>query len=86
MKINTIEELRMLIRETDIEDRYFSDEELRYYLHKNKLDVEATAYELLLIKAEDDSATLPNGLKLESTSKYWLRLAQKYRPTNSRCL
>lgn len=86
MKINKIEELRMLIRETNIEDRCFSDEELRYYLQKNNLDLEATAYELLLIKAEDDSASLPNGLVVNSTANYWLRLAQKYRPVNSRCL
>lgn len=86
MKLDLMEELRMLIREINLEDRYFSDEELRYYLQKNNLDIEDTAYELLLIKAEDDNATLPNGLKVESTAKYWLRLAQKYRKSNSRCL
>lgn len=86
MKINVMEELRILIRETSFEDRYFSDEELRYYLQKNNLDLEATAYELLLIKAEDNSAKLPNGLEINSTANYWLRLAQKYRPVNSRCL
>ena len=86
MKINVIEELRILIRETSFEDRYFSDEELRYYLQKNNLDIETTAYHLLLIKAEDNSAKLPNGLEVNSNANYWLRLAQKYRPSNSRCL
>lgn len=86
MKINKMDELRMLIRETDEDDRYFSNEELRYYLQKNNLDLEATAYELLLIKSQDDSAKLPNGLEVKSNTNYWLRLAQKYRPVNSRCL
>ena len=48
------EELRMLIRENKEEDKYFTDEEIRYYFKKNNEDLEATAYELLLIKAEDN--------------------------------
>lgn len=84
--LNEVEELRMLIREADEDNRYFSNEELRYYLLKNELDVEATAYELLLIKAEDDSVELPNGFKTNSSENYWLRLAQRYRPNGSKCL
>lgn len=84
--LNEMDELRMLIREADEDNRYFSNEELRYYLRKNDLDIEATAYELLLIKAEDDSAKLPNGFSTNSTENYWLRLARKYRPNGSRCL
>ena len=84
--LNEVEELRMLIREADEDNRYFSNEELRYYLLKNDLDIEATAYELLLIKAEDDSAKLPNGFEVKSSENYWLRLAMKYRPCNTRCL
>lgn len=84
--LNEMDELRMLIREADEDNRYFSNEELRYYLRKNDLDIEATAYELLLIKAEDDSTKLPNGFSTNSTENYWLRLARKYRPNGSRCL
>ena len=84
--LNEMDELRMLIREAGEDNRYFSNEELRYYLRKNDLDIEATAYELLLIKAEDDSVALPNGFSTNSTENYWLRLARKYRPNGSRCL
>ena len=80
------EELRMLIRENKEEDKYFTDEEIRYYFKKNNEDLEATAYELLLIKAEDNSVALPNGLSVNSSENYWLRLAQKYRPNQSRVL
>lgn len=80
------EELRMLIRENKEEDKYFTDEEIRYYFKKNNEDLEGTAYELLLIKAEDNSVALPNGLSVNSNENYWLRLAQKYRPSNSRVL
>ena len=84
--MDKIEELRMLIRENKEEDIYFTDEEIRYYFKKSNEDLEATAYELLLIKAEDNSATLPNGLSIASSENYWLRLAQKYRPNQSRVL
>lgn len=84
--MDVIEELKILIRETEEDNTCFSNTELRYYLQKNGLDVEATAYELLLIKAEDDSVSLPNGFSSNSTENYWLRLAMKYRPCGSRCL
>ena len=84
--LNEMDELKMLIREADEDNRYFSNEELRYYLRRNDSDIEATAYELLLIKAEDDSAQLPNGFSVNSSENYWLRLARKYRPNGSRCL
>ncbi len=84
--MDIIQEIKMLIRETNEEDTYFSDSELRYYLKKNNEDLEATVYELLLIKAEDDSVSLPSGLSTNSSENYWLRLAQKYRPNGSRTL
>lgn len=84
--MDIIQEIKILIRETNEEDTYFSDSELRYYLKKNNEDLEATVYELLLIKAEDDSISLPSGLKTNSSENYWLRLARKYRPNGSRTL
>lgn len=81
-----IEEIKILIRENKEEDSYFTDSEIRYYFKKNDNDVEATAYELLLIKAEDDSVSLPSGLNMSNNENYWLRLAQKYRPNGSRTL
>ena len=81
-----IDEIKILIRENNLEDSYFTDSEIRFYFKKNNQDIEATAYELLLIKAEDDSVSLPSGIKLTNNENYWLRLAQKYRPNGSRTL
>lgn len=65
---------------------FFSDEDLTYYYEKNKEDFNATCYECLLLKAEDDSISLPGGLQLANNSAYWLRLAKKYKPNGSRVL
>ncbi len=65
---------------------FFSDEDLNYYYDKNNKDFNATCYECLLLKAEDDSIALPGGLTLANNSEYWLRLAKKYKPNGSRIL
>ena len=79
-----IQELKLILRE-DISP-FFTDEELCYYLNNNDKDVNKTAYECLLVKAEDDSISLPGGLNIADNQKYWLRLAQKYRPNGSKIL
>ena len=79
-----IQELKLILREET--SPFFSDEEIAYYLEKNNYNVKATAYECLLLKAEDDSISLPGGLQLANNSTYWLRLAKKYKPNGSRCL
>lgn len=81
-----LDEIRMLIREIDVEDRYFSDEEIRYYFKRNNQDVDATVYELLILKSEDDSCKLPSGIEVSSSKDYWLMLARKYRPNRSRVI
>ena len=58
----------------------FSDSELMTLLEKHGGDVRAASYEGLLIKAENDSIKLPDGLDVPSTGEYWLRLARMYRP------
>jgi hypothetical protein len=65
---------------------FFSDEEIAYYLQKNNYNIDATAYECLLLKSEDDSISLPGGLQLANNSSYWLRLAKKYKPNGSKIL
>ena len=60
--------------------RSFTDEELLGLLEKYHGDVNAASYEGLLIKAEDDSINLPDGLDLPSSRDYWLSLARMYRP------
>ena len=73
-----IQELKLRLREES--SPFFTDEELHYYLKKNNNDLDKTTYECLLLKAEDDSISLPGGLQLANNSKYWLRLAKQYKP------
>ncbi len=61
---------------------YFEDEDIEYYLQKNSYDVDATIYELLLIKAEDSTITV-SGMTTDDTSGYFRRLASRYKRFNS---
>lgn len=79
-----IQELKLILREET--SPFFTDEEIAYYLNKNNGNINSTAYECLLLKAEDDSIALPGGLTLANNSSYWLRLAKKYKPSGSRIL
>ncbi|MBP3930988.1 MAG: hypothetical protein J6D47_15675 [Peptostreptococcaceae bacterium] len=79
-----IQELKLILREET--SPFFSDEEIAYYLQKNNYNIDATAYECLLLKSEDDSISLPGGLQLANNSSYWLRLAKKYKPNGSKIL
>ena len=79
-----INELKLILREET--SPFFSEEELCYYYEKNNYDIDTTAYECLIIKAENDSISLPGGLNIADNQKYWLRLAQKYRPNGSKIL
>ena len=79
-----IQELKLILREET--SPFFTDEEIAYYLQKNKNRINDTAYECLLLKAEDDSISLPGGLQLANNSAYWLRLAKKYKPNGSKIL
>lgn len=75
-----LDELKLIIREKDIP--FFSDEELNYYLNKNNGSVRSTAYDCLIIKAENTSLIV-DGITTEDTSKYFRRLASRYKPNNS---
>lgn len=61
---------------------YFSTDEIFYYLEKNGGDVDATIYELLLIKSEDSTISV-SGLNTADTSGYFKRLASRYRSFNT---
>lgn len=65
---------------------FFSDEDLMYYYEKNNEDFKLTCYECFLLKAENDSISLPGGLNIADNQNYWLRLAKKYKPNGSRIL
>jgi hypothetical protein len=82
--MDDLEMLKLILREKD--SPFFSDEQLRFYAEKNNYDINKTAYECLLAKAEDDSIALPGGLSLPNNKEYWLRLAKKYRPNGSKIL
>lgn len=75
-----IDELKIILREREIP--FFEDEDLMYYLEKNENDINKTAYECLLMKAEDTSLNV-SGLTVGDSSQYFRRLANKYRPNNS---
>ena len=75
-----IEKIKLEIREAKCP--YFDDTEIQYYLDKNKGDVEAAIYELLIVKAEDSTISV-SGLTTADTSSYFRRLASKHRQFNS---
>lgn len=78
--MNSLEDLKTVLRESDIP--FFSDQDLQFYLDENGGDFRATAYQCLLIKAEDTTLSI-SGLKAADSSKYFRRLAAQYRPHNS---
>ena len=61
---------------------YFDDDDISYYFDKNNGDVNATIYELLLVKAEDSTISV-SGMNSTDTSSYFRRLASRYRTYNS---
>ena len=82
--MSDLEKLKLILRESD--SPFFTDEQLNFYLESNGNDIEKTAYQCFLLKAEDDSIALPGGLSLPNNKDYWLRLAKKYKPNGSRIL
>lgn len=75
----SIEELKIILREKDCP--FFEDSELEYYLNTYK-DFNTAAYYCFIIKSEDTTLSV-SGLNCADTSKYFRRLAQRYRPNNS---
>ena len=78
--MNSLEDIKIILRESDVP--FFSDEQLEFYLRENNGDYRATAYQCLLIKAEDTTLSV-FGLNAADSSKYFRRLASRYRPHNS---
>lgn len=88
-----LEQLKLLTQETGpeptaascsdlaagISPRMYTDAELILYLDLHAGDVRATAYELLLRKAQNTEAKI-GGLSLADQQQYWLRLAASARP------
>lgn len=79
-EMTDIERIKRETREN--QSPYFDDGDIEYYLAKNGGDVDATIYELLLVKAEDSTISV-SGLSTSDTSAYFRRLASRYRRYNS---
>lgn len=78
--MSDLSNLKLILREGDIP--FFTDEQLNFYLEQNGGDVKRAAYQCLLVKAEDTTLSV-SGLSTADTSKYFRRLASRYRPFNS---
>lgn len=72
--------LKRVLREEDVP--FFSDEDLEAYYEENRQDVNKTIYGCCIMKAENTQLQI-TGLSMADTSRYFLRIAQKYRPHNS---
>ena len=75
-----IERVKREVRED--QSPYFEDEDFEYYLDKNDGNVDATIYEMLIIKSEDSTISV-SGLSTQDTSAYFKRLASRYKQFNS---
>lgn len=78
--MSNLEDLKIVLREDDVP--FFTDKQLEFYLNENGGDYKATAYQCLLIKAENTTLTV-SGLSTSDSSAYFRRLAAQYRPRNS---
>lgn len=75
-----IERVKKEIREDQAP--YFEDDDFQYYLDKNDGDINATIYEMLIVKSEDSTISV-SGLNTQDTSSYFKRLASRYKQFNS---
>ena len=75
-----IERIKKEVREDQAP--YFEEDDVQYYLEKNNGNVDATIYEMLIIKSEDSSISV-SGLTTHDTSSYFKRLASRYKQFNS---
>lgn len=80
MELSTLDKLKIVLREKDCP--FFEDDELNYYLETNNGDFDDTAYQCLILKSENTTLNL-SGFETGDTSKYFRRLAQRYRKNNS---
>lgn len=74
------ERIKKILRE--VECPFFSDDDIDFYLSENNDNESKTLYQMFLIKAEDTTLNV-SGLNCADTSKYFRRLAQRYRQNNS---
>lgn len=61
---------------------FFTDDDLLHWYTENKGDFNDTIYQCLILKSLDTTLSL-NGVSMADTSKYFRRLAARYRRSNS---
>lgn len=77
--INSIDELKLILREDDIP--FFTDEQISKYIAVyDTLDL--ALYAMLMVKAENTQMQIA-GMTTQDTSSYFRKLARQYRPNNS---
>jgi hypothetical protein len=77
---DNVSKMKEILREEDCP--FFTEEQLQFYLAENNGNINKALYQCFLIKAEDTTLSV-TGLDCADTSKYFRRLAQRYRPNNS---
>lgn len=80
----TLEEKVRRIKFVTQEKEYpmFTDEDIIWYLNEYNGNMRNTIYNLLCLKA-DTGAVQITGCTLPSPERYFMRIAQEYRPNNS---
>lgn len=77
--INSIDELKLILREDDIP--FFTDEQISKYITLYET-LDLALYAMLMVKAENTQMQIA-GMTTQDTSSYFRKLARQYRPNNS---
>lgn len=77
--INSIDELKLILREDDIP--FFTDEQINKYITLYET-LDLALYAMLMVKAENTQMQIA-GMTTQDTSSYFRKLARQYRPNNS---
>ena len=77
--INSIDELKLILREDDIP--FFTDEQINKYTALYET-LDLALYAMLMVKAENTQIQIA-GMSTQDTSSYFRKLARQYRPNNS---
>jgi hypothetical protein len=79
MTLDELSRIKKILREDNCP--FFEDEEILFYVSENN-DINDALYQMLIVKSEDTTLNV-SGLTCADTSKYFRRLAQHYRKSNS---
>ena len=77
--INSIDELKLILREDDIP--FFTEEQINKYIALYET-LHLALYAMLMVKAENTQMQIA-GMTTQDTSSYFRKLARQYRPNNS---